>query len=267
MKRLLLVTASLALASIVVRAQTDTLRLSTMYTTHIIFHSELSYVDVSNKAIAAKVIESNKNILALKARMPFEYSTTISALENDGKMHTYIVKYEEHPDELVIDLRSGNGDENRKESRYSVTRSSKSSVPVMEDVMGKRQELYHIADRKYHIELVCEDVFVSNDVTYFVLSLKNRSGISYECADAGFIIESKKKSRRGLDYQKVLSTRSRHGTLCTQSKQDSKVVYSMDKVTLAKDQVLSIYVYETGGSRNFSLTLTSKDINDARIYR
>lgn len=266
MKRLILM-ATLALSCVIGKAQTDTLRLSTMYTTHIIFHSELSYVDVSNKALAAKVIDTNKNILAIKARMPFDYSTTISALENDGKMHTYIVTYQEHPDRLVIDLRGSSENEVRKDAKYSSTRNNKSSVPVMEEVMGKRQELYHIADKKYHIQLVCEDVFVSNDVTYFVISLKNKSGISYECADAGFIIESKKRSKRGLDYQKVLSTRSRFGTLCAQSKQGSKVVYSMEKVTLAKDQVLSIYVYETGGSRNFNLTLTSKDINDARVYR
>jgi len=37
----------------------------------------------------------------------------------------------------------------------------------------------------------------------------------------------------------------------------------MDKITLSNDQVLRIYPYETGGSRNFVLTLTAKDINNA----
>ena len=262
MKRILIIILMAALCLSARAQETDTLHLSTMYTTHLIFPSELSYVDVSSKAIAAKVIETNKNILALKARAEFGYSTTISALESNGEMHTYIVVYDPSPEELVIDMRTV-----RKTPTAAPSRIISKGSPQPQDMASERQRLFHIADRNYHIEVLCEDVFVSNDVTYFILSLKNRSGISYDCADAGFMIESRKKSRRGLDYQRVLEPKSRYGTLSTASGKASRVVYTMDKVTLSNDQVLSIYIYETGGSRNFTLTLTSKDINDARLYR
>ena len=54
-------------------AQTDTLYLSSMYTTHLMFQSELEYVDISNKALAGKVLDNSKNVLAIKARSPFDY--------------------------------------------------------------------------------------------------------------------------------------------------------------------------------------------------
>ena len=47
-------------------AQTDTLRVSTSFTTHVIFGTELTYADLSNKTIvAAKIIEQYRNMLAL----------------------------------------------------------------------------------------------------------------------------------------------------------------------------------------------------------
>ncbi len=37
-------------------------------------------------------------------------------------------------------------------------------------------------------------------------------------------------------------------------------MYSFDKVTLAKGQVLRIYFYEDGGPRNFVLSFGMKDV-------
>ena len=50
-------------------AQTDTLWVSDIYTTHIIFDTDLTYVDLSNgQSVAAKIIDQNRNMLAIKAK-------------------------------------------------------------------------------------------------------------------------------------------------------------------------------------------------------
>ena len=86
--------------------QVDTLYLSTLYTTHVIFPTELIYADLSNNQIvAAKIVEQNKNMLAVKARIPFVTTTSVSALESNGNMHTFVIIYDEHPAALVIDMR------------------------------------------------------------------------------------------------------------------------------------------------------------------
>ena len=51
------------------RTQADTLRVSDIFTTHIIFNTDLIYADLSNsQACAAKILEQSKNMMALKAR-------------------------------------------------------------------------------------------------------------------------------------------------------------------------------------------------------
>jgi len=38
-------------------------------------------------------------------------------------------------------------------------------------------------------------------------------------------------------------------------------VYSFDKLTISKDQVLKIYIYEESGQRNLEMTISAKEIN------
>ena len=77
-------------------------------TTHVLFTSDLTYVDISSKdVISAKVVDASKNMLALKAKEEFDYVTTISALEANGTMHTFMIRYSEFPSNLVVDIRPG----------------------------------------------------------------------------------------------------------------------------------------------------------------
>ena len=95
MKKVLSIVSVLLCINCYCYAQKDTLRVSTSFTTHVIFPTELTYADLSNKTIVvAKIIEQNKNMLALKAKLEFDDLTSISALESNGQMHTFIVSYE-----------------------------------------------------------------------------------------------------------------------------------------------------------------------------
>ena len=91
-------------------ADLQTIEIGTLSTTHVVFTSDLSYVDISKQeVIAAKVVDASKNMLAIKAREPFDYVTTISALEANGTMHTFKVKYNPYPSQLIVDCRPGGG--------------------------------------------------------------------------------------------------------------------------------------------------------------
>lgn len=98
----------------------------------------------------------------------------------------------------------------------------------------------------------------------FVLDEQNKSGINYRCSDAGFVVESRKKTKRSVEFGKTLSPVKILGNLSADAGSSSKMVCLLDKVTLADDQVLRIYIYEDGGSRNLNLSLMPKDVNGAR---
>lgn len=247
-------------------AQIDTLRISTSFTTHIIFSTDVTYADLSNsRIVAARIVEQNKNMLAIKARCPFEEATSVSALESNGKMHTYIVVYEPSPKSLIIDTRARQDEYHSPTSDKSsnVTRNRQEDAPKLSDILQQKQRLYHLGDHKYKIKCQCEDIVSYSDITYLLLSIDNKSSVSYNITDATFVIESKKRGKRTVAFEKTIFPEGRQGSLACAAGEASRMAYSFKKITLSEDQVLKIYFYEESGQRNLTITLDSNDINKA----
>ena len=259
MKRVILSLIALLYFSYSSYSQSDSLKVSTSFTTHVIFPTELTYADLSNnKVVAAKIVEQNKNILAVKAKCLFEEMTSISALESNGMMHTFIVSYDQYPRTLIIDLRK-----RQEEADGNVSLMRKSDAPTLEEVAQGEQALYHIGARKYDILVLCENIISYSDMTYIVLSLENKSSVSYNINDATFVVESKRRSKRSVVYEKTLFPKNRHGSLSTGAGKKQIMVYSLEKQTLSDNQVIKVYLYEEGGQRNLEMTIDTKDINKA----
>ena len=246
-------------------AQTDTLRISTAYTTHVIFSTDVTYADLSNnRIVAAKIVDHNRNILAIKAKCPFDEYTSVSALEANGTMHTYIVRYEENPRELIIDERNSEASTSKGgEMRTNVTSNRRSDAPTLSQMSSSDQRIHHIGSRAYGIIALCENIVSYSDITYITLSIRNKSGVSYDIKDATFVLESKKRNKRSVVIEKTIFPEGRHGSLNCPVGEKAKMAYSFKKITLSKDQVLKIYLYEHGGQRNLEMTIDTNDINKA----
>lgn len=246
-------------------AQTDTLKISTAYTTHVIFSTDVTYADLSNnRIVAAKIVEHNRNILAIKAKCPFDEYTSVSALEANGTMHTYIVRYEENPRELIIDERNSEASTSKGgEMRTNVTSNRRSDAPTLSQMSSSDQRIHHIGSRAYGIIALCENIVSYSDITYITLSIRNKSGVSYDIKDATFVLESKKRNKRSVVIEKTIFPEGRHGSLNCPVGEKAKMAYSFKKITLSKDQVLKIYLYEHGGQRNLEMTIDTNDINKA----
>ena len=245
----------------------DTIRVSDLFTTHVIFNTDLIYADLSNSQVmAAKILEQSKNMMALKARTPFGTPLSVSALESNGTMHTYIVLYEEHPERLVYDMRPAapEPEQKGKTRKGSAGLYRQGDAPLLQDVVAAPQALWHISTQEYDISVTCTRILSYSDITYLVFTLTNRSGVSYECPDATFVVESRRRSRKTVVYDRNIFPKSRFGTASCAPGETASIGYTLKKVSLAKDQVLRVYFYEQGGQRELVLTIDARDINGAR---
>ena len=312
-----------------------TVEIGQLSVTHLLFASDLTYVNVASPTVVrAKVVESSKNMLALQALSEFAFQTTISALEANGTMHTFYVRYNSSPTMLLIDTRvgaaggSGNmntqirpdqqassgqppqqesarrqdsssssssssgttaqspsrsdPDKGRKDSRrtqsssgnarsstgVNVTTSETSNfgrgnAPTIEEVMRKGRSLYHITDKCYGIEAECINIYAYSDQIYLVLSLTNKSDIGYDAGDAQFTVETKRSSAKSLQSDKTIWAKSSYGKLACAPNSMTKIGYTIPKLTLQKNEILKIYIYEKDGTRNLFLSLDAKDVNYA----
>lgn len=307
-----------------------TVEIGQLSVTHILFTSDLTYVNIASpNVMRAKVVESSKNMLALQATSEFAFQTTISALETNGDMHTFYIRYNSTPSELLIDTRVGqdssrgsvntqirpeqpqaasqlqasggteqqakpqqrprNGGNdsgsaaqggNSRASRQQTQQQRQSTsgvnvtstetsnfgrgnAPSIEEVMRKGRNLYHITDKCYGMEADCINIYAYSDQLYIVLSLNNKSDIGYDAGDAQFTVETKKVSAKTLQSDKPIWPKSSFGKLACAPNSMTKIGYTIPKLTLQKNEVLKVYIYEKDGTRNLFLTLDAKDVNYA----
>ena len=266
MRRVILFAVLLtAFVNVATASSIDTVYISTMSTTHIRFSSELKYVDLSNKVLSARIVEGSKDIVAVKAKEAFEFTTTMSCLEADGRLHTFIVAYDASPEVLIVDMRRSSVRPGMTDRiKPGMADLSRWTPDVAEVLDSLEREIYHIGDVAYDIKILCENVIIKDDVTYIVLSIENSSAVSYSMSSPRFVIESKRKTKRGLVYEKQLFPKHTSGETVTAPGTVSRMEFSFDKVTLVKGQVFRIYLYEEGGPRNFVLSFVVRDLRKSR---
>lgn len=234
----------------------DTLFISTTQVVHIRFGSELKYVNLGNKAIVAKIVDGSKDYVAVKAREPFDICTSMSCLESTGTMHTFLVAYREKPPRLDYFSFSS--------PSYADGGPSASSPIEFESLVSMPPELFHLGTSGYGIDILCENIFYKDDVLFLLISLHNGTAVSYGLSDPRFSVESKRRTKRGLQYEKTIFPRQAYGLGVVQPDATGKMVFTFDKVSLTRGQVFRIYFYEKGGARNFVLTLGMNDVNKAK---
>lgn len=274
MKRLLLLFLTGWVCSGIGHAQAqDTLFISTSQTVHLRFSSELKYVNLGNKAIIAKIVDGSKDFVAVKAREPFDFCTSMSCLESTGAMHTFLVAYREHPSRLEVDTRfsgahMGTGSDARMgtvgHAEALSAPADSSSFSGLKNYASMKQELYHIGTSGYGIDILCENIFYKGDVLFLLISLKNDSPVSYELSTPRFAIESKRLGKRGLQYEKAIFPKASYGLGTVPPGGVGKLVFTFDKISLVRGQVFRVYFYEKGGARNLVMTMNIKDVNKAK---
>ncbi len=249
-------------------AKPETINISDIYSTHLVFSNEIQFPHLSNdRYVEAMVVPAAKNVFAIRAVQPFgpdPFDTfSISILETDGRIHTYIVNYEKNPASLILNYQDG---ERAKESGQSqmVSLVRKTDAPALDEVLSFPQGLYHIATRKNKISLVCENVFTYSDITYITLRLENRSGVSFEAGKTAFVRASKPRRKNSIVEDAPVIAKESIGTLTASPGQSVRKTYTFDKITLGQDQIFRICVYEAEGRREFFLDLSPKDINEAK---
>lgn len=102
------------------------------------------------------------------------------------------------------------------------------------------------------------------DELYLVVSIRNRSAVSYELSEQRFAIESLRRRRQGLQMERAVFPKQVYGLGLAQPGGYERMVFAFDKITLTRGQVLRVYLYEDGGARNYVVEIGRKDVEGAR---
>ncbi|MGV0831486.1 conjugative transposon protein TraN [Empedobacter brevis] len=242
-------------------------------TTHLIFPSNIRYVDLGSDFIIAEKADDAENVLRIKAAVKdFEPETNFSVITNDGKFYNFNVYYSPYPENLSFNLSTMEKELNKEEGNkilFSELGNQPASLTdlIIETIYQNNKPIIkHIGAAKYGIQFILKGLYNHEGNYYFHVEMKNRSNVPFDIDFIHFKIAEKKIAKRSVIQHQILKPlRSYQSLDAIKGKSIARNVFLLDQFTLAEDHVLFIEIFEKNGGRHQTLQVENSDLIHAQL--
>ena len=246
-------------------------------TTHVIFPSEIVYVDLGDENLVAGLADGAKNVLRVKSAVKsFKTETNLTVITDDGCFFTFNVKFAKEPLLLNIEMTDFIHDGeavNRPNNAQEIflERLGQESPMLVKLIMKSihkqdRREIKHIGSKRFGVQFILKSIYTNNGLLYFHTELKNTSNIAFDIDYISFKIVDKKVVKRTAMQEQVLEPLRAHNYVTVvNGKKSERTVFALEKFTIPDDKQLVIEVAEKEGGRNQSFVVENGDIVRANV--
>ncbi len=246
-------------------------------TTHVIFPSEIVYVDLGDENLVAGLADGAKNVLRVKSAVKsFKSETNLTVITDDGCFFTFNVKFAKEPLLLNIEMTDFIHDGeavNRPNNAQEIylERLGQESPMLVKLIMKSiykqnRREIKHIGSKRFGVQFILKSIYTNNGLLYFHTELKNTSNIAFDIDYISFKIVDKKVVKRTAMQEQVLEPlRAQNYVTVVNGKKSERTVFALEKFTIPDDKQLVIEVAEKEGGRNLSFVVENGDIVRANV--
>lgn len=246
-------------------------------TTHVIFPSEIVYVDLGDENLVAGLADGAKNVLRVKSAVKsFKTETNLTVITDDGCFFTFNVKFAKEPLLLNIEMtdfihygEAVNRPNNAQE--IFLERLGQESPMLVKLIMKSiykqnKREIKHIGSKRFGVQFILKSIYTNNGLLYFHTELKNTSNIAFDIDYISFKIVDKKVVKRTAMQEQVLEPlRAQNYVTVVSGKKSERTVFALEKFTIPDDKQLVIEVAEKEGGRNQSFVVENGDIVRANV--
>ncbi len=246
-------------------------------TTHVIFPSEIVYVDLGDENLVAGLADGAKNVLRVKSAVKsFKSETNLTVITDDGCFFTFNVKFAKEPLLLNIEMTDFIHDGeavNRPNNAQEIflERLGQESPMLVKLIMKSiykqdKREIKHIGSKRFGVQFILKSIYTNNGLLYFHTELKNTSNIAFDIDYISFKIVDKKVVKRTAMQEQVLEPlRAQNYVTVVNGKKSERTVFTLEKFTIPDDKLLVIEVAEKEGGRNQSFVVENGDIVRANV--
>lgn len=246
-------------------------------TTHVIFPSEIVYVDLGDENLVAGLADGAKNVLRVKSAVKsFKSETNLTVITDDGCFFTFNVKFAKEPLLLNIEMTDFIHDGevvNRPNNAQEIylERLGQESPMLVKLIMKSiykqnRREIKHIGSKRFGVQFILKNIYTNNGLLYFHTELKNTSNIAFDIDYISFkIVDKKVVKRTAMQEQALEPLRAQNYVTVVSGKKSERTVFALEKFTIPDDKQLVIEVAEKEGGRNQSFVVENGDIVRANV--
>ena len=240
---------------------------------HLIFPEEVKYIDIGSPSISVENVVTAKNIIKVfvpdSIQVPFP-ETNLTAITTDNRLYTFNVRYNENPDSF--NLLVGEPEAEKKEEpqkALAIFENNKLTDTDLkrlgEQCTGSSRTLYHLGIAKNAINFSVDNIFIRDNLIFFILNVDNKSNINYDIDFIKFMVKDKKRLKRTAVQETELTPVHTHNYKpVIAGKQSNKFVYVFDKFTIPDKKILTAEMYEKNGGRHLRITIENSDINSSK---
>ncbi len=246
-------------------------------TTHVIFPSEIVYVDLGDENLVAGLADGAKNVLRVKSAVKsFKTETNLTVITDDGCFFTFNVKFAKEPLLLNIEMTDFIHDGeavNRPNNAQEIflERLGQESPMLVKLIMKSiykqdKREIKHIGSKRFGVQFILKSIYTNNGLLYFHTELKNTSNIAFDIDYISFKIVDKKVVKRTAMQEQVLEPlRAQNYVTVVSGKKSERTVFALEKFTIPDDKQLVIEVAEKECGRNQTFVVENGDIVRANV--
>ena len=248
------------------------IQVSNTKTTHLIFPYEIRYADLGSKEIAGEAIEKAGNVFRLKAigQNPF-LETTLTIVTSDGRLFSFMVGYNDHPDAVTYDLTKqmldGEVSKAAKVSSGSQARLADNLNRQGELALHSRRKIRHIGYKAQGMNLYLRNILYKDDVMYVVLGMENDSKLDYDIDYLRTYVMQMKRAGESSATQDVTVEPIKifdASEMVIPRRDELTKVIAIERLTLEKDRRLVIQMGEESGGRQLAIQIGPEELATAR---
>ena len=204
-------------------------------TVHILFPSEVRYVDLGSPDLIAGKADGAENVIRVKATARnFPGETNMSVITEDGSFYTFNVKYADEP--LLLNVE-------------------------MCDFIHDGEAVNRPNNKRFGIQYLLKGIYTHNGLLYFHTEIKNRSNVPFDVDYITWKIVDKKVAKRtAVQEQIILPLRAQNYATLVPGKKSERTVFTMAKFTIPDDKCLVVELNEKNGGRHQSFVIENEDL-------
>ena len=234
-------------------------------TVHILFPSEVKYVDLGSFDIIADKATGAENVVRIKAAVK----------GFDGCFYSFNVVYKDEPAQLSIEMEDWLRDNPEGgfagDRMFVKLKELGGETPlVVNRIMytlykKNKRDIRHIGCKKYGIQTLLKGIYINNDLLYLHTSLRNTSDISFDIDHIRFKVVDKKVAKRTAMQENIIEPVRTYNRLTTvDGKATVRNIFVLPKLTLPDDKLLVVEIYEKDGARHQSFRIENTDLVAAK---
>ena len=241
-------------------------------TVHVIFPSEVRYVDLGSPDLIAGKADGAENVIRVKATVrDFPNETNMSVITEDGNFYTFNVKYAAEPLLLNVEMcdfiHDGSAVNRPNNAQEIYLKELGSESPMLVRLIMKsihkqnKREVKHIGCKRFGIQYLLKGIYTHNGLLYFHTEIKNQSNVPFDVDYITWKIVDKKVAKRtAVQEQIILPLRAQNYATLVPGKKSERTVFTMAKFTIPDDKCLVVELNEKNGGRHQSFVIENEDL-------